>query len=263
MVNVLLDAEFVEREHTADAEEIFLLDAVFPVTAIEAVSDAAVVFGVEFVVSVEEVERDATHVGSPECGVHHEVGVGHIHDDLIAVGVEDAFDGEAVKVLGFIVRNLLSVHGERLSEVAVAIEEADSHHVHVAVRSLLEVVTGEDAETAGVNLQHVRETIFHAEVSHGSAFGIGLHVHVLAEVCIDLVHLANNLLVFGEFDETVVVNAAEQVDGVTTHFVPKLCVQGREEVKCFCVPAPPEVVGQFVKFLERLGNVAFHVNHFP
>ena len=133
VVNVLLDAEFVECEHTADAEEIFLLDAVFPVTAIEAVSDAAVVFGVEFVVGVEEVERDATHVGSPECGVHHEVGVGHIHDDLIAVGVEDAFDGEAVKVLGFIVRNLLSVHGERLSEVAVAIEEADSSHVDARV----------------------------------------------------------------------------------------------------------------------------------
>ncbi len=39
MIKVGLDAEFVEHEDTSDAEEIFLLDSVLPVAAIEFVGD--------------------------------------------------------------------------------------------------------------------------------------------------------------------------------------------------------------------------------
>ena len=42
VIDVFFDAEFLQGEHTTDAEQVFLLDAVFPVAAIEGVGDGAV-----------------------------------------------------------------------------------------------------------------------------------------------------------------------------------------------------------------------------
>lgn len=43
-------------------------------------------------------------------GVHHKVGIRHVNNHLIAILVEHALDGQAVKVLSLVVGNLLTVH---------------------------------------------------------------------------------------------------------------------------------------------------------
>ena len=76
VVDGVVDAEFLEREHTADAEEIFLLDTVFPVTAVELVGDGAVPFAVHVEVGVEKIELHAAYVHAPDVAVDDTAGIG-------------------------------------------------------------------------------------------------------------------------------------------------------------------------------------------
>ena len=263
VVDVLADAEFLEHEHAADAEEVFLLEAVLPVAAVEGVGDFAVELGVHLVVGVEEVELDAAYVDLPYVGVDLVVGEGHVDDDLVALGVEEALNGEGVEVLGLVVGDLLAVHGEGLAEVAVAVEEADAAEVDVAVGGFLEVVAGEDAEASGVDFQDVVEAVLHAEVGDGGAAAVGLDVEVLAEGGVDGVEAGHEALVLGELDEAVVAEAVEQLDGVLADFAEEVLVDAAEEVEAFAVPCPPEVARHFLELLERGGDVGLDGDDSP
>ncbi len=161
VVDGVVDAEFLESEHTADAEEIFLLDTVFPVTAVELVGDGTVPFAVHVEVGVEKIELHAAYVHTPDVAVDDTAGERYFKNHRMAVAVGHLFDGELVEVLRLVVGDLLSVDAERLGEVAVAVEEADGGHVNAAVGCFLDVVAGKDAETAGIDLQTVAEAIFH------------------------------------------------------------------------------------------------------
>ncbi len=55
VIKLAFDSQFLEHEHTAYAEQIFLLDAVFPVAAVELVGDGAVEFRVHVEVCVHQV----------------------------------------------------------------------------------------------------------------------------------------------------------------------------------------------------------------
>ena len=225
--------------------------------------DAAVVLRVHFVVRVKQVELDTTHVHLPERSINGEVGVGYFYDDLVAIGVEHALDGQTVEILCFVVGNLLAIHRKRLGEVTIAIEEADSAHIYVGVGSLLEVVAGEHAETARVNLEDVVETILHAEVGHRRTLVVGLLVHVLAEGSIDLVHLGDELGILRHFLQTAVANLAQQFYGVLINLLPELLVEAAEEFTALGVPSPPEVVSDLVQFLQCLGDMALDGNRLP
>ena len=263
VVHVLLNAEFLQGEDTTDTEEILLLHAVFPVTAIEAVCDAAVELRVHIVVRVEQVEGHTPHIDAPDEGVDGEGGERHVHHDLVAVGIEHALNGHAVEVLRFVVGNLLSVHRKRLGEVAVTVEETDGTHVHVGVGGFLDIVAGEHAETTGVNLHVVVHAVFHAEVGHRGTFGIGLFVHVGTESLVDLVHAGQYFLVGRHFFQAGIGDAAEQFYGVLVDFLPELGVQASEEVERFLIPAEPKVVRNFIERFQRNGDVAFHGHCLP
>ncbi len=55
VVELAVDAELLQHQDTANAEEVFLLDAVFPVASIELMGDGAVEFAVHVEVGVEQV----------------------------------------------------------------------------------------------------------------------------------------------------------------------------------------------------------------
>ena len=65
MVNVLLDAELLQQQHTADTEQDFLLQTVLPVAAVEGVSDGTVELGVHLVVSVEQIKLHTANIYAP------------------------------------------------------------------------------------------------------------------------------------------------------------------------------------------------------
>ena len=133
VIYVFFDAELLEGEDTADTEEVLLLHAVFPVTTVESVSDLTVELRVHLVVSVEKIKGHTTYVDTPDEGMNSEGGEGHVYNNLVAVSVEHTFDGHTVEILCFVVGNLLTIHREGLSEIAITIEETNSAHVNVGV----------------------------------------------------------------------------------------------------------------------------------
>ena len=127
---VALDAEFLKHEHATYAEQIFLLDAVFPVAAVELMGDGAVEFGVHLEVGVHQIEVHAAYVDAPDVAVDYAVVVRNFENHGLTILVHHLIDGELIEVLGLVVGDLLTIDREGLREVAVAVEEADSGHGH-------------------------------------------------------------------------------------------------------------------------------------
>ena len=134
-----------------------MLHAVLPVATIELVRDGAVPFAVLWNVGVEEIEADTPYIDLPDVAEDGVVGVGHFKDErCLTIGFEDLLDGELREVLSFVVRLLLPFGAEALGELTIAVEEADSRQADIAVAGFLEVVTSQDAEATGVDLEDVR-----------------------------------------------------------------------------------------------------------
>ena len=55
VVKLALYAKFLKHEHTADTEEIFLLDTVFPITAIKLVGNDTVKFAVHIEIGIKQI----------------------------------------------------------------------------------------------------------------------------------------------------------------------------------------------------------------
>ena len=138
-----------------------------------------------------------------------EVHVGDINYHGLAAVVHLLY-GQADEVLSLVVGNLLTIHGEGLGEVAIAIEEAHCNHIYIRVGSLLDIVTSKNAKTTGVDLQDLVQTIFHAEISNAGAVLVRLYVHISAEFLIDIVHLLDDGLVLGEFFKTLEAETFKQ-----------------------------------------------------
>ena len=148
VINILLDAKLVEQQHTADAEQVLLFDAVLPVTTIELVSDAAVPLRVAVEVGVEQIELHTADIYLPYVGIDNNIiVVRHFEHELGAILILHGLDRELCEVLGLVVGLLAAIGREGLGEVTETIEETYGTEVDVRIRSLLHIVAGKDAET--------------------------------------------------------------------------------------------------------------------
>ena len=57
VVDILLDAEFLQQQHATDTEQNLLLQTVLPVTSVQSVGDRLVEVRVHLVVSIEQMTR--------------------------------------------------------------------------------------------------------------------------------------------------------------------------------------------------------------
>ena len=215
VVDILGDAEALEQKHATEPEEVLLLHAVLPVTTIELVRDGAVPFAVLWDVGVEEIEADAPYIDLPDVAEDGVVGVGHFEDErCLTIGFKDLLDGELCEVLRLVVGLLLPFGAEVLGEVTIAVEEADSRQADIAVAGFLEVVTSQYAETTGVNLEDVRQTILHAEVGYRGANSVSRLAHIGTEVGVDFVQLSHKVLVRHEGVHLLFGEQTREGDGV-------------------------------------------------
>ena len=142
MVYIGLDAEETKHLYTADAEHILLLHAVLPVASIELMSDLTIPLRVLRNVGIHEIELHPTYIDTPDLGRHLVAIEGHSKNQGSAIVVTHQREREILEVLSLVLGYLLSVGGDLLVEVAVAVEEADTHHISTEVTRLLDVVTG-------------------------------------------------------------------------------------------------------------------------
>ena len=216
--------------------------------------DGAVELRVHLIVGVEQIELDAAHVDTPHVGVHHVVHIGHLNHHGVAILVELAHNGQTGKVLGLVVGYLLAVHRQALGEVAETVEEAHRAHVDIRVAGLLQIVAGQHAQTAGVDLQGRVHAVLHREVGHGGTLLVGSHVHIGAEQLVDLMDALHQGLVLQNGVLAVEAQALQQHHGVVFHVVIQLRVKVAKQVAGFIVPHPPQVVGNLVETLQLLGE---------
>jgi hypothetical protein len=257
MVDILLDTEFLEGEHTTDTEHDLLLETVLIIATIELVGDRTIPLGVEFIIGIEQIEVHTTYSHLPEVSLDDTIGIGHLDNHIGAILFLDLGDGEVSEVLRLVVSDLLPLGRERLGEITIAIEEADGGHIDIAVGSLFDIVTGEDTETTGIDLEDMGETILHGEISDRRFFLVLGSVHVCTELIVGLVELLHELLIFGELDHLIIADGIEQHHGVGAGAMPSIEVDVTEEVLCIAIPAPPEVVRNLLQFAQpgREGSV--------
>ncbi len=260
---VTLDSEFLKHQHTADTEKIFLLDTVFPVTAIKLVGNGTVEFGVHLEIGVHQVEIHAAYVHAPYMAVNDSVVIRHFQNHGTAGFFHYLLDGELVEVLGFVVGNLLSVYGKSLGKVAEAVEETDSRHGNAGVGSLLYIVSGQYAETARIDFQSVAQTILHREVCYFGKVGAHRFGHIVLEHLIDMSDALHHLFVGDDLFEAFGCELLEEHHRIFAGGMPEVAVQVMEERLCFAVPYPPEVLGNLLKGLELRGEVGFNSNVAP
>ncbi len=140
-----VDAEGLERPHTTHAEQDLLPQSVLDVTTVEAVGDGAHLLGVLVDVGVQQVQGNPAHVGPPDPGDDLGVAQLDLHADVVALR-----DRHRIRVEVRVGLLLPAVAVERLSEVAVSVEEPDPRERHPQVARGLQVVTGEHAKSTGV-----------------------------------------------------------------------------------------------------------------
>ena len=93
VINIFLDAQLLQRQNTADTQQNLLLQTVFPVTAIQLVSDGTVELTVHFIVCIKQIEGDASYIYSPHISMHVVIQIRNIHHHLLSILVQYTIDG--------------------------------------------------------------------------------------------------------------------------------------------------------------------------
>ena len=81
------------------------------------------------------------------------VQIRNIHYQRLTIRIHHSVDRKLTEVLCFIVSNLLTVHRQRLSKVAVTVQETYCTKIYIAVRSFFQVVASQYTQTTGIYFQ--------------------------------------------------------------------------------------------------------------
>ena len=257
-----LEAERLDGAQAADAEQDLLAEAVELVSAVELAGDAAQLGRVLGDVGVEEDERDAADVDLPRGEAQRALGERDLEEQRLAVLLAQAArDGEAVHVVLRVALDLPAGGVDLLLEVALAVEQADADERDVEVGGALEVVAGEDAEAAGVDVDGLVQAELHREVGDHAAVRLGVDLpvlgglHLLLELRLDRLHVGEERGVGGELLEALLPDAGEEADGVELELAEEGGGDAAEERGGVGVPAPPDVVGEAGEEGEVLGDL--------
>ena len=218
----------------------------------------AVLGTVRLVVGVHEIQVGTAYFHLPQAGGDWSSRESHAGGHPVSIFVHDRGRGDLHEVLRIVVRDLVALAGNHLGEIAVAIQEAHGDQVHVHVGSLLQVVAGQDAETAGIDLQGGVQAVFHAEIGDGRIRPLGLRRHVGVEFGQDGVHLPEEEFILGKLLETLDTHGIQDGQRIVAGGMPDLGVDGPEQILCALVPAPPEVLGKPLQRGKFGGQVARH-----
>ena len=153
VINIFLDSEFLEHQHTTYTKKIFLFQSVFPIATVKNLCYVTVIYGVFVVVCIHEIQTDSSYVNAPYISINSIVGERNFHNHLFScLRIYNFVYGKSIKVLSLIVCNLLTIHAKSLAEIAITIQKTNSTKIYIGVRCLLQIVSCKNTQTARVNL---------------------------------------------------------------------------------------------------------------
>ena len=236
VIYVFLDTQLLQGKDTANTEQDFLLQTVLPIAAVKLVSDGTVELAVHLVVRIEQIKGNTAYVHSPKISMYVVIQVRNIDYNLLSVFVQYTVERQLAEVLGFVVGNLLSVHRQGLGEITVTVQETYGTQVYVAVGSLFQIVAGKYAQTTGIYLKYMIQTVFHTEICNGRTIAVGFYIHVIAELGIYIFHSAQNNLIFSKRLKLGIAHTFQQQNRVLSYFFPKSRVKVSKQFGGFKVP---------------------------
>ncbi len=260
-----LDVERRQRPHAADPEQDLLLQAQLAVAAVELVRDLPVGGGVLADVGVEEVERDPTYLHPPDARVELPAGELHLDHDRGPVGALLERHRQVVEVI--LLRRLLlpALPVERLAQESHAIAEPDSDHRQPEIAGRFQVVSGQHAESAGVDREALVEAELRGEIGDLEPGQAGMHplvpgrqVDVAVELLPHPIHLGEEGLIGGELGDAVLTDETEELDGVVVGLLPEDRIDTAKELARVRSPGPPEVAADVDQRPQPLGDVGDH-----
>ncbi len=251
----------LERAHTADPQEELLQQAVLSPAAVQAVGDRTESIVVLGDVGVEEKKADTTDGRLPDARVQGAAlrqRQGDVHGR--AVRLPEHGERQPVRVEHRVALHLPAVRGDRLREVAGAVEQAHPDQRHPEVGCALQVVSGEDAESSRVLRERCGDAELRREV--GDRPG-GRAVEALIPAWLAQIGVQVVAQPVGPLDVTVVVrelgeaggmHRSEQRDGIMPCLLPQLGRDAREELSCGFVPGPTQVACELFQRPELFGE---------
>ena len=161
MGNVLRDMQRLERPHTADTQQNLLFEPVLPIAAVQVMRHPAILLEIGLVIGVEQVQVGTSHPAKPDAGRERTPRQGNRHGRPVAHRIAHGLDRQLREVLCFVSRLLSPLSGEFLSKITVPVQQSDRDHRHVLVGRLLQIVAGQDAQPARIDLQRSMQAVFH------------------------------------------------------------------------------------------------------
>ncbi len=149
-----------------------------------------------------------------------------------------------------------------LREVSLAIEDADRDEGETEVAGRLAVITGQDAQPAGVERDALVNTEFGAEVGDEVPLRIeqpvDLRAHprpmvgiVAGEDSVEVLHVDP---VLGSLLEPLLRDPAQEHLGIVAALFPEVAIEAEEQRTDLPIPAVEQIVGQLVEARQRFGK---------
>ncbi|MNN02623.1 hypothetical protein D3C81_1152890 [compost metagenome] len=198
----------------------------------------------------------------PDLGEHRAIRQVERNQQLLAAGVEHRRNRQVVEVRVMVGRLLTPLGIQLLVKVAFLVEQADADEGQAHVAGRLAVVAGQDAEPAGIDRQAFVQAELGAEIGDQVVFPEALAVHVphVGPFVVavvggeDTIERAEEDRIGGVGFQTQLIGALEKGLGVVVGEVPQRVGEADEQAPGRPVPAVPEIVGQLLHALQRLGD---------
>ena len=238
------------------------------VAAVQPRRQLAIPRRVLFEIGVEQVELDAADADAPDGDEHRAVAERHRGDAGLPSGVMRRLDRRFLPVQLLVDLLLPAVGREALVKIALRIHEADADERHAKVAGFLAVIAGEHAEAAGVDRQRLVQRELGGEV--GDRLAVQVRALALAP---RVVRGARGVEPGDRCDRSWPATRDRRWRGqrvrrdqlqhphrVVRGLPPQRIVETAEDAPRVGVPAPPEVVGEFVEAMDAIGQFA-HGKH--
>ena len=254
------EAERAQGPHAADAEDDLLGEAHLAAAYIEDARDRPVGGVVQGDVGVQHQDGHQPDLRLPHRGLDDTSGQVDGHRQHAAAGRLHGQHRQAGEVVVGIDVLLEAVGVDRLAEISGAIQQPHADERHAEIAGRLAVVSGEDAQAAGVDAQRLVEAELHREVRDGTRQGRALLLVPARPRPIRVERVDDGLVGVAELgvgqqtDPVMGLDVDQQLDRVVVT-APVVGIDPREEARRQRRPAPPEVVGQLAQPVHALGQL--------
>jgi hypothetical protein len=168
-----------------------------------------------------------------------------------------SFERERIDLSDRIIFLLPAILGEALTEISLPIHEAHAYEGDTKITGRLQMIPGQDPQTAGVYGQTFGETELKGKVGRHKVNGMLEMIivgsrsrHIGPELMPHAFGMLQVTLVIAYFGEAMTRETNQCLERVVVCIVPQILIEVLEEFNGLCVPTKPEIAGYFSEALK-------------